>query len=248
MATAVLAAGAGAAAGASGPFAGAPMTQNNPDGVASGMCRLAPLNHYLPPRSGCVSVRVADVDGDGRPDLILLYSRLSNERAPSFSESPPSWRHMYVASHAFVRVVRASGGVLTARIPDARATAFDSVAQVNDDPGDELFIQVSQISSGSTNVAYSFDAGQLVPSGVLLGSGGDSGARAGFDCLTGARLLQRTFEFDGPTEDAWWTETNATYAWHGPRLVEVNHRSFKRRGLPPRDEIDVGSGCVTGTG
>ena len=36
-------------------FPGAPHTQPNSDGVATGFCPLAARNEYLPPRSGCVT-------------------------------------------------------------------------------------------------------------------------------------------------------------------------------------------------
>ena len=200
---------------------GAPHTQPHGYGVATGVCPLAAPNRYLPPRSGCVTVRRADIAGDGRPDLILLYSRLSHERAGQLG-LPASVSTMYVATTAMVRVLRARGGSATAPVDDAKAAAILAVAHVNDDVGDELFIQVSQISSGAAAVAYGFHDGRLVPAGVTLGYGGDSATKAGFDCLTGhpPRLVQRTFELIGPTIYAWWTETDVTYAWHGSRLVD----------------------------
>jgi hypothetical protein len=230
-------------------FPGAPHTQPNGYGVATGACPLAGPNRYLLPRSGCVTVRRAEIAGDGRPDLILLYSHLSHERAGQLG-LPVSLSRMYVATRAMLRVVRASGGGATTRVDGAKAAAIVAVAHVNDDPGDELFIQVSQISSGANAVAYGFHDGRLVPAGVTLGYGGDSATKAGFDCLTGhlPRLVQRTFELIGPTIYAWWKETDTTYAWHGPRLVKINERTFKRRGLPLASETDVGAGCIAGTG
>jgi hypothetical protein len=226
-------------------FPGAPHTQPNGYGVATGACPIAAPNRYLPPRSGCVTVRRAEVAGDGRPDLTLLYSHLSHERAGQLGLT-----RLYVATSAMLRVVRARGGGATTRVDGAKAAAIVGVADVNDDPGDELFIQVSQISSGATAVAYGFDDGRLVPAGVTLDYGGDSATKAGFDCLTGhpPRLVQRSFELIGPTIYAWWRESDTTYAWHGPRLVKVAERTFKRRGLPPASETDVGAGCIAGTG
>jgi hypothetical protein len=191
----------------------------------------------------------SEIAGDGRPDLILLYSRLSHERAGQLG-LPASLNKMYVATGAMLRVVRARGGRVTARIDGAKAAAIVAAAHVNDDPGDELFIQVSQISSGAAAVAYGLHDGRLVPAGVTLGYGGDLATKAGFDCLTGhpPRLVQRTFQLIGPTIYAWWKETDATYVWHGPRLVKIAERTFKRRGLPPASETDVGAGCVAGIG
>ncbi|MGA2010446.1 MAG: hypothetical protein ABSH51_07940 [Solirubrobacteraceae bacterium] len=230
-------------------FPGAPRTQANGDGVATGVCPLAAPNRYLPPRSGCLTVRRADIAADGRQDLVLLYSRLSHERAGQLGLGA-SLSKMYVATSAMLRVVQAGGGIATVRVDGARAAAIVALAHVNDDPGDELLIQVSQISSGATAVAYGLRDGRLIPAGVTLSYGGDSAGKAGFDCLTGhpARLVQRTFELIGPTIYAWWNETDTTYAWHGPHLIKIAERTFKRRGLPPGSETEIGAGCITGTG
>ncbi len=228
-------------------FPGAPSTQRNGYGVATGVCPLAAANRYLPPRSGCVSVARADVAGDGRPDLIVLYSRLSHERAARLG-LPAGLGAMYVATATMVRVLRAGGGGATARIGRAKAAAIVAVAHVNADAGDEIFLQVSQVSSGADAVVYGLQDGRLVAAGVTLAYGGDSATKAGFDCLPGdpARLVQRTFELIGPTIHAWWRETDVTYAWQGPRLVKVAERTFKRLGLPPSRQTDVGAGCVSG--
>jgi hypothetical protein len=228
-------------------FPGAPHTQPQNYELAAGVCPLAAPNRYLPPRSGCVTVRRADLTGDGRPDLIFAYSRLSHERARQL-ERPSTQPKLYVATSAMLRVVDGRGADATARIDHAKAAAIVVVAHVNDDPGDEVFIQVSQISSGATAVAYGFHGGRLVPAGVTLSYGGDSASKAGFDCVAGnpARLVQHTFELIGPTINAWWKETDTTYAWHSVRLAKIAERTIKRHGLPPASETDVGAGCVTG--
>ena len=230
----------------SGGFPGAPHTQNWDGDAAGGVCQLAARNRYLPQRSGCVTVLRADMAGEGG-DLILLYSRLSQQRAAQteLNGRVSSW---YVATGAFVRVVRARGGGATARIAGATVAAFLAAAHVNDDPGDELFLQTQEISSGSTAVVYGLQDGRLVPAGVTLGYGGDSATKAGFDCRAGnpPRLVQRNFELDGPTIYAWWTDTEVTYAWHGPRLVQLAKRTFKHRGLPPASATEVGPGCIAG--
>jgi hypothetical protein len=235
----------GPTSSASSPFPGAPHTQPNGYGVETGACPLAARNRYLPPRAGCVTVLRADIDGDGRRDLILLYSRLSDEH-PRGPGLPARLRRMYVPTRAVLKVVRASGGNGSVRIGNARAAAAVAVAHVNDDPGSELFLEFSRISSGANAVAYGFHDGRLVPAGVTLDYGGDSASKAGFDCLAGKprRLIQRTFELIGSTIYAWWKETDITYAWHGPRLVKTAKRTFKRRGLPPASETDVGAGCT----
>jgi hypothetical protein len=222
-------------------FPGAPHTQPNAYGVATGFCPLATRNQYLPPRSGCVTVRRAHILGNGHNDLILLYSLLGGTRA-----GRP--RPMYEATEAMLGIMTPGANTIVTRVDHAKAAALLAVAHVNNDRGDELFLQVSQISSGAAAVAYGFHDGSPVPAGVTLAYGGDSATKAGFDCLAGnhPHLVQRTFQLIGPTIHQWWSETDVTYAWHGPRLVKIAERTFKRRGLPPARETDVGAGCTAG--
>jgi hypothetical protein len=232
----------------------APSTQRNGYGVATDTCPLAPPSRYLPARSGCVTVMRADVNGDGRPDLILVYSRLSRQHLSDYAGSTPaSLRREFVADAAFVKVVLANGTSVSTRITGTRGTraaAIASVARVNDDPGDEIFLEVERISSGATVVAYGFHDGRLVPAGVMLEYGGDSAARAGFNCLPGnpPRLIQRTYELIGPTINGWWQQTNITYTWHGPRLAQTAKRTFKRHGAVAVSEMGMGHGCIAGVG
>jgi hypothetical protein len=225
-------------------FPGAPRTQRNGYGVATGACPLDAADRYLPARSGCVIVRRADLAGDGQQDLILLYSRLSRHHV-SWSGAPASLRRMYLADQSFLRVVPAGGVAVTAPVAGTKTAAILAIAHVNDDPGDEVFIQTSQISSGSTAVAYGYQNGRLVPAGVTLAYGGDSADRAGFNCLAG-RLLQRTFVLTGRTINSTWRETDVTYGWTGPHLAKLTQRTFTHRGRPPADQTDVGAGCVAG--
>jgi hypothetical protein len=205
----------------------------------------------LPARSGCVTVTRADVNGDGRPDLIIVYSRLSRRHPSNYVGAiPPGERREFVANAAFLKIVLANGTSVSARLSQTRAAAIESVARVNDDPGSEIFIEVSRISSGASAVAYGYYDGRLVPAGATLNYGGDSASRAGFNCLPGnpPRLIQRTYELIGPTVNGWWQQTNTTYAWHGPRLVQTAKRAFKRRGAVTASETSIGRGCTAGVG
>ncbi len=247
-------------ASASTSFPGAPATQKHGYGVSSDICPLAPSNRYLPPHSGCVTVRHADVNGDGRPDLIIVYSRLSRKKLIWPSGTPPSFTHDFGAEAAFLKVVLAGGRSVTVRIhgvDGAKAAAVDSVAHVNADPGDEIFLEVARISSGATGVAYGFDDGRLVPAGVYLSYDGDSGVEAGFNCLPGnpPRLIQRYFSFVGPNEfTRSWRETEAVYAWHGPKLALLSKHTFKRlvslKFAPlaslKSNATQIGTGCLRG--
>jgi hypothetical protein len=213
---------------------------------------------------------LADVSGSGRRDLILTYSRLGKLRLqglPPRQEGAQRNATRYPAEQAMLRVVTPDGDIITAPIrytipPTGRfgggrekayAAALISVAHTSDEAGKQIFLEVQHISSGSTAVAYTLYRGHLVPSGVLLGYGGDSGSQSGFECVAGSppRLLQHTYELIrgiktvGNTVQiyGWWNVATTTYAWRGPALVQIAQSTVKRRVLP-RDS--VGGGCISG--
>lgn len=189
-------AGSGSAAStshvaASRLFPGVPSTERYYTGPGPA-CTLAPRNRYLPPWSGCVSVRIADVSGNGHQDLVLSYSRVSQVslRAPASALTQPGRAsRLYPAKQAMLRIVSPEGSVITApieymttplnktpaQLERAQAAALISVAHVGDEPGKEIFLQTAQISSGSLALVYSLYHSRLVASGVVLGYGGDGG-------------------------------------------------------------------------
>jgi hypothetical protein len=260
--------GSGAASGhaaASHLFPGAPSTEGFYTGPGAS-CPLAPRSRYLPAWSGCVSSMLADVSGSGRRELVLTYSRLSHKSLaslPRLGKVPTR----YPAEQAMLRIVSPDGDIITTPIgytiastksfaggpQKAYAAALISVAHTSDEPGEQMFLEVQHISSGSTAVAYSLYRGHLVPSGALLGYGGDSGSQSGFECVAGnpPRLLQHTYELIRGIKTVgntvhiygWWNVTTATYAWHGPRLTQIAQSTVERRVLP-RDS--VGAGCIKG--
>ncbi len=222
----------------SGTFPGAPMTQRGDWAGGGNVCPLASRSRYLPARSGCVTVLRADVEGNGRLDLVLLYERLSHRRVGD----------LYVPTSFVLKVVRASGGVVQTRIPVPEAApTIVEVGHINAEPGVALFILVTRISSGSSVDVYTFDAGRLVGAGRMFGYGGDSGLRAGFTCRAGhpPAIVQHSFVLEGPGESGWWQRTDITYAWHGATLRQVARRSSMRRGIPPLSATGLGVGCGT---
>ena len=259
--------GSGAASGhatASRLFPGAPSTEGYYTGQGPA-CTLVPRNRYLPAWSGCVSVTVADVSGNGRPDLILSYSRLSHVSLPMPRRlRRPHQVKMYPAEQAMLRIVTPDGHVVTApveymttpfnttpaQLVKAQASALISVAHVSDEPGKVIFLQTGEISSGTNALAYTLYHGRLVSSGVVLGYRGDGGTRASFQCLAGnpPRLVQHNYELIQIIRDSiygWWNQTTTTYAWHGPRLVKTASSTHKRR-VSPSDSVGVG--CTKGIG
>ena len=256
--------GSGAGSGhanASRLFAGAPASTGRYYVGPGTSCPMAPRSRYLPAGSGCVTAMVVDLSGNGRRDLVLIYSRLGKLRLqglPPRREGSQQSATRYPAEQAMLRVVSADGHVSTApidftttpfnkapaQLERAEAAALISVAHVGDGRGKEIFLQVQQISSGSTVVAYHLYRGRLIPSGVVLGYGGDGGTRAGFQCLSGnpPRVSLHNYELTRLIHEpiyGWWTETTTTYAWHGPRLVKIA-QSIVKRPVSPRDNVGVG--------
>lgn len=172
---------------------------------------------YLPclPRA-TRNVQRADVDGDGRPDLIRLYGHRR-----SFT----------------LKVVRASGGVLSTRVANdlGETPAVIRVRNVNDRPGAEIFIEEGGISSGSFAGVYTFDGRGLRRAGGFT-YGGDSGQQYGFTCHRDnpSTIVQHQFLLEGPSMTGRWQETETTYVWEGATLRRAAKRTTQRYGIPPR--------------
>ena len=190
------------------------------------------------------------MNDDGRPDLVLVYSRLG-QRIPSSWYAggvPSSLSHDFVADAAFLKVVLAGGGGASIRITGAWAAAVDAVARVTAAPSRELFLEISRTSSGASVAAYGFRDGRLIPAGVTLSEGGtrrpnpDSAASR----ATHRGSSNKPSMLIGPTIYGWWRETNVIYAWHGPKLVQIGGRTFKRRGAVITSETRFGQGCING--
>ena len=218
-------------------FPGAPHTQGGDWAGGINVCPLAPPNRYLPARAGCVTALRADVDGDGRADLVLLYGLLSRH-ATGEAYAPRSF---------VLKVVRASGGVVTTRLAAGEADlTIVGAGHVSDEPGASLFIRTGAISSGSYAQVYTFASGRLTAAGPTLGYGGDSGAKAGFTCRAGhpPTIVQHQFVLEGPGENGRWQRTDTTYAWRGAVLKQIARRTSVRRGIPPASATATGLGCA----
>lgn len=144
-----------------------------------------------------------------------------------------------------LRLLPLRGGSVTTPIAKVRAAAILAVVPVNGNEDDEIFVEVSRSSSGVIALAYGYDDGWLVRAGLTLAYGGDSATRADFECLPGdpRRLVQRHFDLLEPNINGWWRDSDVTYAWKGPRLVELATRTFKHRGQPPESQARAGLRC-----
>jgi len=241
--------GASSAQPSSRLFAGAPSTQPNA-GVENWNCPLAPHNRYLPRWSGCVTALVTDLAGDGRKDLLLIFSRVGHKPI-SDPQAPPGLRTVYQAKRAMLRIVTPTGAIVTTAINGVRTADLFSLAHVNNEPGKEIFLQVQQTSSGAVYTAYSFDGSRLISAGAGFGAGGDSADGNGFACLPGnpPRVIERNYQLIHGIKlvhqmiFGLWNEEITSLVWRGPRLVVVSRQSFKRRLVPKEN---VGEGCLKG--
>jgi len=215
----------GGRAAVTGRFPNAPYSQPGNWRKGANSCPLAPPNPYLPRRAGCVTVRPADVDGDGRPDLILLYGQLSTHRLGSG----------FIPTAFTLKVLRASGGTLVAHIPHPQANpTIVRLRNVNERPGVEIFIHETHISSGELMGVYTFDGHSLHRAGGFW-YGGDSALVQGFTCHRGppATIVQHQFLLEGPSRTGRWRRTDTTYVWVGARLRRGATRTTDRTGIPP---------------
>jgi hypothetical protein len=209
------------------PFPGAPHSQRFANGSR---CPAAPANRYLKGPAGCLSVRLADVDGDGRPDLVALYA------------------HPGTAYRFRLVVRRASGGALAARLSAADIPAtIQRVRDVNGRPGVEIFIHDAHITTEEDMAVYTAAHGRLTRAGRLAYGGSDHGIRFGFTCHPGppARIVQYQFTITSFAPQIFrriWRRSATTYRWSGSRLKRgATETSLVEEASPPRRE--VGAHC-----
>jgi hypothetical protein len=224
MTAVVLAVAVPSAGGSAVAFPDAPRSQHYPD--QNGSCPAAAANRYLPSNAGCVTARRVDVDGDGRKDLVLLYSVAGNQGAEPFT----------------LKVVRAHGPTLSRRIAGFLplvSERIDALANVNDRPGVEIFVHSGHISTFESVALFAFDGTAVRRAITLQTGGGDSGIKFGYTCGTvhgRVGLVQRFFE--RASASGLWTRTDTSYLWQGARLVRTGpRRTTPLAGGPPRSQV-----------
>src|SRR5439155_4095118 len=156
--------GGSAAGGAAGQPGAHAQTQPFPDAPKSqrfdefGRCPVAAPSPYLPKHAGCLTVRRADVDGDGRTDLVLLYARL--DRRNRFT----------------LKVVRARGETATARVPrtDLNTTILRA-RNLDGRAGFELLVHEYHVTTEEGLGAYTFAGTTLRRAGGFTYDGADAG-------------------------------------------------------------------------
>jgi len=178
---------------------------------------------------------LADVDGDGRPDIVTL------SRSNSGTAVQPNGGRL--------QVELASGPVISV------STATDApylpglvrVGNVDGRPGEELFVDVGHITTEEDIAVYTYANGRLLDAGTFAAYGEEYGIRSGITCSVraGAHLLtQRAFELRSSGTRRWW-ERNTVYRWAGTRLALRSRGSAHRiAGGPPAALVGVHCGHV----
>jgi hypothetical protein len=213
------------AAAAGGSFAGAPQSQHFSYGSS---CPAAPANRYLSGPAGCLSVRLADVDGDGKADLVLLYTR------------PGVKQFQYRFT---LKVYRASGGTLTAHVPEGDIPAtIERLRDVNGRRGVEIFVHEVHVTTAETMGVYAFDGKQLRRAGGFSYGGSDVGIRFGFTCQRGmsATIVQDQFSLVRPPDT--WQHMATSYRWDGAALRRGASRVTTFKGSSPPAAL-LGAHC-----
>jgi hypothetical protein len=243
---------AAAHAGANPSYPGAPTTQPNGYGVPTNTCPLARPSRCLPARAGCVFVRRVDMTGDGRRDLVIVYSTLSRHHAVFAGPVPAAIAKNFVPLHAYLKVVQADGTSTTVRVHGGRRSdtaAIDFVTHIGGNPGDEIFLRTFEAAGANTDVAYGWHSDRLVAAGPLLDIGADGGSRMRFSCLPGhpPRLATSTYVLIGLNVYGWWHETRIVYRWREARLVRVARQTFRRHGYVKDNAASFRTGCPPST-
>lgn len=197
------------------------------------LCTEAKRLAYVPERDVCSDALTANVDDQGRPDLVLLYGHPITGAGATLKAFPET-----------LKVVGASGRIAqTTLAPSIPGPGIVAVGNVNASPGDELFIYGSWISSGAQIQVFSFKVGQLVRAKANLQIGGDSADRFSFNCVRTPRpeVIQDNYSLIGPTIYGRWRLTSDTYAWDSASLRLVDRTVTIHHGWPAA--TGIGAGC-----
>jgi hypothetical protein len=198
-------------------------------------CPIAGPSRDVPRRSGCVTRIHPDVNGDGRPDRILLYAHLSTRRAGQG----------FIPTYFTLEVLLAGGGKFTARIGHLRANVtVDGAGDVNDRAGAELFLTENRFRAHGVLLAparqlvlvYSFDRQELIRAGSFWWWG-DATRKYGITCHEHRSpvIVQHEFLRQGRV----WRRIDTTYRWFGASLRQTATVITRRRMPPPQNLTTV---------
>ena len=168
----------------------------------------------------------ADVNGDGRPDLVTL-------------------RHVD-ASKGKLTVMLARGGRLSVTTPSDAVWVPGLVAAGNVDghSGEELFVDVTHVTTAESISIYTYWQAHLVKAGTLSAYGYDYGILYGLTCSAkGARHFITEHDFNLKFGTDRWMRQDAVYVWQGAMLKRfARHAATLIKGQPSPTLVGVRCG------
>lgn len=168
----------------------------------------------------------ADVNGDGRLDLVTLR-HTSNSKGQ-------------------LTVALSGGGRLSVTTSADAVWLPGLVASGNVDgrPGEEVFVDVGHVTTAESISIYTDWQGALVRAGTLSAYGYDYGVLSGLTCSAqGTRhfITQHDFHIKFGTRQQWMRQ-DTVYVWRGPRLELLARRAATRLPGQPSPAL-VGVQC-----
>jgi len=167
----------------------------------------------------------ADVNGDRRPDLVTL-------------------RHVTSTSGQMTVTLAADGRISVTTPVDATwLPGLVASGNVDERPGEELFVDVTHITTAESISIYTYWHRQLVKAGTLSAYGYDYGILYGLTCSAqGTRRLITQHAFYIKFETHQWMRQDTVYEWHGPLLKLFARRAPTRMHRAPSPAL-VGVQC-----
>jgi hypothetical protein len=162
----------------------------------------------------CIGLAHADVDGDGRPDLIGYdATSINKDGTPTLAR---------------LTVVLASGRTITHDLPVQTAASWIGATDMNGDGRAEILLIDTMGAHAQSGKIYAWDGNDITP---VTGADGkpfpivvDSFAMggSGFTC-DGDKFETAYVLFNGvdPQKPGPWDVTTDTYEWHGHELAKV---------------------------
>ena len=175
----------------------------------------------------------ADVNGDGRPDLIALRKTHKG--------------------HGRIEVTLATGRRISVKTSTFAAAlpALVAVGNVDGRPGEELFVDVEHISTDEFIAVYTYWHGQLRHAGTLPGYSAHPGLWAGMTCSArGGKhfIIVHQFVLGPVSHPRYWTRQDTDYVWQGPALKLTASRPATRlSGLPSPALVGLHCGRAPGS-
>jgi hypothetical protein len=165
--------------------------------------------------TNCMGIAHADIDGDGRSDLVgLTASKVDNTGS---------------VSEETLHVILADGRELTHPITTQLSGGWVGVSDANGDGKAEIFLIDTAGAHATSGKIWAWDGSDVTP---VTGDDGkpfpmliDSYAagNTGFTC-DGTQFKTQSVQFNGDSFDKAgpWDGTETTYEWHGTQLAKVS--------------------------